>query len=403
MLYQSKIPPQDLLSAKLELQLQSTRYASVGAQAVGVLAVLAALWFQVEQWMLMAWAGAMMLLLLLMSLHMGMALSRRRYYTQRRSLYLELMAGSLLAGWSWSATVVWFSPMLNNDVFNLLMLIVTVVSAVSIAVTVVLREVYITFLFASLMTTAGWLGWNYDARPNNFTIVVLIFGLGCLLTIVSGWMSQVLGEMVETNLERSAMAEDLANLSDSLRVRNVQLQEARRQLAYLATIDDLTGLRNRRGIRDLLEVELSRAKRSGLPLALIMLDVDHFKLYNDTYGHPAGDLVLQRLAEVMLSMTARAGEVAARMGGEEFLMLLPGSTATDAIYASNRMRERFADTCIPHSSSPTGDHVTVSQGVVACVPRVNTTIEEMIEAADRALYVSKANGRDQVTLSSFSP
>lgn len=403
MLYQPKVPAKDLLSAKLELQLQSARYASVGTQAVGVLAVLAALWFQVEQGMLMAWAGAMMLLLLLLSLHMGFALSRRRYYTRRRSVYLELMGGSLLTGWSWSATVAWFDPLLNNDVFSLLMLIVTVISVVSIAVTVVLREVYIAFLFASLITTAAWLGWNYDARPNNPTIMVLILGLGGLLTIVSGWMSQVFGEMVETNLERAAMAEDLANLSDSLRVRNVQLQEARRQLADLATIDDLTGLRNRRGIRDLLEIELSRAKRSGLPLALIMLDVDHFKLYNDTYGHPAGDLVLQRLAEVMLSMTARAGEAAARMGGEEFLMLLPGSTATEAIHAANRMRERFAAAGIPHSSSPTGDHVTVSQGVVACVPRVNTTIEEMIEAADKALYESKSNGRDQITLSSFSP
>ncbi|MEE4202907.1 MAG: GGDEF domain-containing protein [Halieaceae bacterium] len=403
MLYQPKVPAKDLLSARLELQLQSSRYASLGAQAVGVVAVLAALWFQVEHQMLMIWAGGMMALLLLFSLRMGHALSRRRYYTQRRAVYLELLAGSLLTGWSWSATVAWFDPLLNNDVFSLLLLIVTIISVVSIAVTVVLREVYIAFLFASLITTAAWLGWHYDARPNNPTILALILGLGGLLTIVSGWMSQVFGEMVETNLERAAMAEDLANLSDSLRVRNVQLQEARRQLADLATIDDLTGLRNRRGIRDLLEIELSRAKRSGLPLALIMLDVDHFKLYNDTYGHPAGDLVLQRLAEVMLSMTARAGEAAARMGGEEFLMLLPGSTATEAMHAANRMRERFAAAGIPHSSSPTNDHVTVSQGIVACVPRVNTTIEEMIEAADKALYASKANGRDQITLSSFSP
>lgn len=403
MLYQPKIPAKDLLSARLELQLQSARYASVGTQAVGVLAVLAALWFHIDRATLITWSLAMMTLLLLLSVHMWFALSRRRYHTQRLSVYLELLAGSLLTGWSWSATVAWFDPMLTDDFFNLLLLIVTIISVVSIAVTVVLREVYIAFLFASLITTAAWLGWHFDARPNNPTLLVLILGLGALLTIVSGWMSHVFGDMVETNLERAAMAEDLANLSDSLRLRNVQLQEARRQLADLATIDDLTGLRNRRGIRDLLEVELSRAKRSGLPLALVMLDVDHFKLYNDSYGHPAGDVILQRLAELMLSMTARAGEAAARMGGEEFLMLLPGSTAVEAAHAANRLRERIVAAKMPHKASPTADHVTVSQGIVACVPRVETSIEELIEAADKALYESKQSGRDRVTLSTFQP
>lgn len=402
MLYQPKVASNDLLAARLELQLQSGRYASLGAQAVGVLAVLAALWYQIDQQLLLGWAGGMLLLLLLLSLRMSSALNNRRYDTGRNSVYVELLFGSLLTGWAWSGTVVLFDAQLSNDVFNLLLLVVTIVSVVSIAVTVVLREVYIAFLFASLITTAAWLGWQYDARPNNPVLLLLMLGLGGLLTIASGWMSQVFGDMLETSLERTAMAEDLANLSDSLRVRNVQLQEARRQLADLATIDDLTGLRNRRGLRDLLEVELSRAKRSGLPLAIIMLDVDHFKLYNDNYGHPAGDVVLQRLAEIMLSLTARAGEAAARMGGEEFLMLLPGSTASEALHAANRLRDRLAAARLAHAHSPTSEHVTISQGIVACEPRVNTTIEELVEAADKALYQSKQGGRDRITVSGYS-
>ncbi len=402
MLYQPKVASNDLLAARLELQLQSGRYASLGAQAVGVLAVLAALWYQIDQQLLLGWAGGMLLLLLLLSLRMSSALNSRRYDTGRNSVYVELLFGSLLTGWAWSGTVVLFDAQLSNDVFNLLLLVVTIVSVVSIAVTVVLREVYIAFLFASLITTAAWLGWQYDARPNNPVLLLLMLGLGGLLTIASGWMSQVFGDMLETSLERTAMAEDLANLSDSLRVRNVQLQEARRQLADLATIDDLTGLRNRRGLRDLLEVELSRAKRSGLPLAIIMLDVDHFKLYNDNYGHPAGDVVLQRLAEIMLSLTARAGEAAARMGGEEFLMLLPGSTASEALHAANRLRDRLAAARLAHAHSPTSEHVTISQGIVACEPRVNTTIEELVEAADKALYQSKQGGRDRITVSGYS-
>lgn len=207
--------------------------------------------------------------------------------------------------------------------------------------------------------------------------------------------------MVESSLERKAMARDLADLSESLRLRNVQLQAARQQLAEIATIDELTGLRNRRGGNPVLETEISRSKRAATPLALVMIDVDHFKFYNDTYGHPAGDLVLQKVAEVLLSVTSRAGELAVRMGGEEFMLILPGSSGADAMRVAKKIKGEMSALAISHAASPVSKTVTVSQGVVSCVPRLRTTAEELIKAADAALYESKNAGRNCVSLSPF--
>lgn len=403
MLYQRKIASSELLSAKLELQLQHARYALVGAQAVGVAAVVALTWFQVDQVQLLLWAVLLFFALLINSLRMSSALERERFISSRYSVYVELILAALLTGGVWSGTVVWLDPQLSDEVFYLLILIVTIISVVTIAVTSVIREMYLLVVFSTLIPIAAWLGWHFDDRSFNLMMTSVLTALALLMGLVSGWMSRAFGDMVESSLEREAMTQDFAELSESLRLRNLQLQEARKQLADIATIDELTGLRNRRGANQVFGTEISRAKRAGISLAVVMLDVDHFKLYNDTYGHPAGDVVLQKVAEVLLSVTSRAGELAVRMGGEEFMLILPGSTQGDALSTAEAIKARIESLAIPHASSPSGDIVTVSQGVVACVPRMHTEIHDLIEASDKALYASKHAGRNAITLSPFSP
>ena len=210
-------------------------------------------------------------------------------------------------------------------------------------------------------------------------------------------MSGAFSEMVETSLERAAMSKDLASLTDSLKTRNLQLQDARRQLAEQATIDELTGLRNRRGVNIIINDELARMKRMQLPIAVIPLDVDHFKTYNDNYGHPAGDEVLQRLADVMLEMTSRAGEFAARMGGEEFILFYPNVNRSGALDLAEELRMKVLGLKIPHEKSLTAEYVTVSIGVVSCVPEWELEFDDLLKNADDALYLSKTNGRNRVT------
>ena len=403
MLYQRKIARAEVLAAKLEFQLQQGRYALVSVQAMGIVATTLLLWFQMPRTALLGWAMAMLVLLLIRSVRMSRALTKERYHAHAVSVFWGLLLGAIWSGASWSISVYWLNFYLSNQAFDLLLLVVAVISVATIAVTSVVREVYLAQLFTTLIPIASLLAWEYEARPSNLVMAVLLTGLALLMALVSGWMSRSFGQMVESRLEHKAMTEDFAGLSESLRLRNIQLQEARKQLTDIANVDALTGLRNRRGANRAFETEMSRAKRAGTSLAFIMIDVDYFKLYNDTYGHPAGDEVLQRVAEVLLAITARAGEVAVRMGGEEFLLLLPGSTEGDAVSTAEQVKQRVEALKKPHESSPNDTILTVSQGVVAVVPDMHTSIRDLLEAADRALYASKEQGRNTITLSTYQP
>ena len=405
MLYQRKIPFADLLSAKLELQLQNGRYASVSTHVVGVCAMTALLWFKVSEIYLMAWAGCMMLLLLLASMRMGYSLEGNRLYNHPFSVYFELIIITLLIGSAWCATTfwIWVSTSADDQSFYAAILIVTLIAVISVSVTVVIRECYLTYLFTMIVPLAAWLAYNYEDRPFNLILSGLLTVLAIVMTVASSWMSRSFTEMVQSNLERAAMAKDLSDLSDSLRQRNSQLEEARKQLSNMATIDELTGLGNRWALNQMLQTELSRAKRSGVPLALVILDVDHFKLYNDTYGHPAGDIALKSIAEILMSVTARAGDMAARMGGEEFLLILPGATAHAAQATAEKIRERLAKLALAHGTSPTASVITLSQGIVSCIPSMATDAEALVAAADEELYQSKGHGRDLITVSPFIP
>jgi len=402
MLYQRKIKQTKLLASKLEFQLLHSRYAFIGTQAVGVVAITALLWFQLPIEQLLGWASCMFLTMLLYSLRIGDTLERQRFHTEQQQVYREMLLAALVVGASWSGTVLWGSMTLRDEYFTILVLIVVATCVTTISVSSVMREIYLAQLLATMVPIGVLLGWQYADRPFNLILAGVVLMLSLLMSLVSGWMSRSFGQMVESSLEREAMARDLAELSDNLRLRNVQLQEARRQLADIATIDELTGLRNRRGANQLLETEIGRSKRAATPLALIMLDVDHFKFYNDTYGHPAGDVVLQKVAEVLLSVTSRAGELAVRMGGEEFMLILPGSTGDDAMRTAEKVRTEIVALAISHAASPVSNCVTVSQGVVSCIPRLHTSTEELIQAADEALYQSKNDGRNRFSLSPFA-
>jgi len=402
MLYQRKIKQTQLLASKLEFQLLHSRYAFIGTQAVGVVAITALLWFQLPIEQLLGWASCMFLTMLLYSLRIGDTLERQRFHTEQQQVYREMLLAALVVGASWSGTVLWGSMTLRDEYFTILVLIVVATCVTTISVSSVMREIYLAQLLATMVPIGVLLGWQYADRPFNLILAGVVLMLSLLMSLVSGWMSRSFGQMVESSLEREAMARDLAELSDNLRLRNVQLQEARRQLADIATIDELTGLRNRRGANQLLETEIGRSKRAATPLALIMLDVDHFKFYNDTYGHPAGDVVLQKVAEVLLSVTSRAGELAVRMGGEEFMLILPGSTGDDAMRTAEKVRTEIVALAISHAASPVSNCVTVSQGVVSCIPRLHTSTEELIQAADEALYQSKNDGRNRFSLSPFA-
>lgn len=175
----------------------------------------------------------------------------------------------------------------------------------------------------------------------------------------------------------------------ALERQQAELSLANARLTELATTDGLTGLYNHRTFQERLVAEVLRRQRSGLPLSLLMLDVDLFKAYNDRYSHPAGDRVLALVAE-SLRQNARATDTVARYGGEEFAVILPETDAESAMEAAERMRIAVAET--RWQSRP----VTISIGI-SCVETGYVPAVTLVEQADQALYQSKARGRNRVT------
>jgi diguanylate cyclase (GGDEF)-like protein len=165
--------------------------------------------------------------------------------------------------------------------------------------------------------------------------------------------------------------------------------KAEDRLEELATTDSLTGLKNRRKFDTVIDIEWRRAIRQKMPLALLMIDADHFKAYNDTFGHQAGDQVLVGVAICISDSVNRAGDCAARYGGEEFAVLLPGLSSIEALAVAETIRlkvERWSDP---------PEVTTVSIGVASLMPSATTDWSDLLSAADKALYAAKAQGRNR--------
>jgi diguanylate cyclase (GGDEF)-like protein len=184
------------------------------------------------------------------------------------------------------------------------------------------------------------------------------------------------------------MANKLATREEELRIANEHLEE-------LASLDGLTGLANRRGFDRELESAWKRAAESGQPIALMMIDIDHFKLYNDRYGHVSGDTCLRAVGETLSLVTLEEAVLVARYGGEEFALLLPGLDLARIAELAEEARKSIEDLLITHAEAPCG-LVTISIGVESLVPAKGQAAADLVEAADNALYAAKRGGRNKV-------
>lgn len=173
-----------------------------------------------------------------------------------------------------------------------------------------------------------------------------------------------------------------------------KLDAAIKELQSLANLDGLTQLANRRLFDETLDREWWRMMCQSAPLSLIMCDVDFFKLYNDTFGHQAGDSCLQQVARAIKSVLKRGGDFVARYGGEEFAVILPNTDAAGAVRIAYQIRLRVRDLQIPHPKSKASKFVTLSLGAASIVPSPDTGPEKLIAGADTALYWAKQQGRN---------
>lgn len=177
---------------------------------------------------------------------------------------------------------------------------------------------------------------------------------------------------------------------------HLELKRHRDFLENLSNLDGLTGIPNRRRFNEAMDMEWFRAIRAGSSIALLMMDIDYFKSYNDTYGHVSGDDCLKQVARSMKGQMHRPADLIARYGGEEFACLLPRTDINGAIRVAENMRKAVAALRLPHTDSQISEHVTISIGVAVAKPEAEKSPAQLLASADECLYKAKNSGRNRI-------
>jgi diguanylate cyclase (GGDEF)-like protein len=222
------------------------------------------------------------------------------------------------------------------------------------------------------------------------------------------WWSRVLGDTLPPDVfYRGLVWVFLANALGFTAANSLQRSQ-RMQYAqglvmrHLLSTDAMTGIANRRRFDTALEREWRRCRRAGAPVSLLMIDVDHFKAYNDYCGHPQGDACLRQLAHLLVDTVSRPGDIVARYGGEEFVVLMPEIGTAGALAVANKLAAALRHADIAHPRSPAGPRLTISIGA-ATVKNLSGEPASLVEFADRLLYAAKAAGRNQVSVGQLTP
>jgi diguanylate cyclase (GGDEF)-like protein/PAS domain S-box-containing protein len=227
---------------------------------------------------------------------------------------------------------------------------------------------------------SGYSVFSYRIRRKDGKYVWLESAVKCMNEILSGEQKLI---VVSRNISERILVEQ-------------RLQEANELLQHLSTIDGLTGVSNRRTFDERLEIEWNRGLRNSSPLSLLMLDIDFFKAYNDTYGHQGGDGCLKQIAYVIQENLGRSTDLLCRYGGEEFCVILPETDETGANIVGEKIRMAIEALKIPHSGSKILPWVTISVGAATMIPSVYTSYMNLVSNADKAVYKAKFDGRNCV-------
>jgi diguanylate cyclase (GGDEF)-like protein len=368
--------PGDVLARQIE-QCYRQLPISLAVNAVNGAILAAVLWEAIGRRTVLVW------LLGLLSVTVGRAVSLRAYRDPRRQpaagsrtweRYFVLGACANGVVWGTAGIALFHPHSFPHQV--LLAFVIGGMVAGAIPLLAPLRNAYRCFAIPAVAPISVSMLTQGDRIHLIMGLMILIFGLAMLAS--SGQVQRLFRDTVE------------------LRLRLSSSQEASEALRQMLHMDELTGIANRRLFEESLEREWKRAQRDDAVVAVVMADIDHFKAYNDHYGHPAGDRCLVRVAQAMAGALRRPADVAARIGGEEFAFLLPETTLEGATGIAERIRGAVLALALPHATSPVAPQVTVRLGVACADPRGARSTADLLRASDDALYAAKHRGRNQV-------
>ena len=252
-----------------------------------------------------------------------------------------------------------------------------------------LQEKYTSYCPPILMTTG----------LNDSESVDHAFAVGATDYVTKPFHWAVLRQRVRRTLKAHQDHRQLQEALEKERMLHQELRLANKELRRLATLDGLTEIANRRIFDERLENEWKRLRREQAELSLILMDIDCFKAYNDTYGHLSGDQCLYEVAQIMQRLARRPADLAARYGGEEFALILPNTHQQGAISLAERMRQNLKEKALAHTASTVRPWVTVSIGIATMIPTYEKP-SMIIDRADKALYCAKEEGRDRLVTDS---
>jgi len=333
--------------------------------------LVAVLWDVVGHTKLLTWLLTILALNLVPSVLRGLGLSERLLHTHdltRRTTYYRLAA--LVVGGAWGSAGLLLFPGDSAMHQTMLTLMLGVTAAGGMPYAAPLRHCYALLAVPMLLPVMLQYLLMGGTVHTTMALMLIIFGLAML----------------------NASQSFYRTMADSISLR-LELQR-------LADEDELTRIPNRRSFDAAFQREWRRDRRQREPISILIADIDHFKAYNDHYGHQAGDGCLQAVAQTLARTVRRPTDTVARWGGEEFVVLLPETPLEGAAYVGERVRAAVEDLALPHEASPVAEHVTVSLGVASTVPDRDGSPEALLQAADAALYRAKAVGRNRVETAS---
>ncbi|MCG7873973.1 MAG: GGDEF domain-containing protein [Candidatus Thiodiazotropha lotti] len=352
-------------------------------------------WFTLQPSYLVTWLILMTLVSIARMTHTSLSLEKSWEFSSDKSKLLEFRLGVFVTGVVWGTGFAIFSPELNDTYTLLFLFTLAGMSAGAFSSMASDRFTYLLYILPMLIPAISISASQGNLLSLVMTIMLILFTL--MLTVSHKLAAKTFADGFEYRFEHEDLVKELVKKNDDLNSLNHELEKTQKELSRISLSDELTQIPNRRHFMRVLKLEIKRARREHTPLSAVMIDVDYFKKFNDTYGHLEGDQCLRMIATVLRETLQRSSDFLARYGGEEFVALLPNTNQDSALIVAERMRMAIFDADIEHRECALG-RVTISAGIASC-SAVNgcKNWQTLIELADRSLYQSKSEGRNRVS------